>query len=238
MYQYMMYHKVGCSVQISTHPLFWPRFQQAWLLFDLPVLNFRHPILIHSQDWTWSLYSPVQTKNIEIPLRYHWNTIEIPLRYHWDTIDMPVLLALMILEWPTSTPEDAEDAGGERCGATLSRYVCNFAIRDAQYRTLAKRHSKTQNPRASTIWEATLGGKPPSWVARYVICTYIYIYINRYTNIRIYIYTIYIYICIWKLAILAMDKKHLFHTVTVNDTWYTNINWGFSSMRDYQMVLA
>ena len=35
-----------------------------------------------------------------------------------------------------------------------------------------------------------------------------------------------------------MDKKHLFHTLTVICTWYTNNNWGFSSMQDYQRVFG
>ena len=41
-----------------------------------------------------------------------------------------------------------------------------------------------------------------------------------------------------RLAILAMDKKHLFHTFTVICPWYTNNSWGFSSMQNYQRVFG
>ena len=217
---------MGCSVQISTHPLFRSRFHQAWLMFD-PHINFRHPILIRSQDWTWSLHTYTTNKNhlyhwytIDISLIYHWYTIDIPLIYHWYACPVDSHDRFLTIQF--FPPEDAEDSGGEQCGATLSRYVCNFAIRDAQYRTSAIPRFKNWGSPAAPL-EATLGGKPPHrvWVA-------------RYDDINI------IYMCVYvrRLAILAMDKKHLFHTFTVICPWYTNNSWGFSSMQNYQRVFG
>ena len=143
---------MGCSVQISTHPLFRSRFHQAWLMFDLHI-NFRHPILIRSQDWTWSLHTYTTNQNH----LYHWYTIDIPLIYHWYTCPVDSHDRFFMIQF--FPPEDAEDSGGEQCGATLSRYVCNFAIRDAQYRTSAIPRFKNWGSPAAPFENLRLGRK-------------------------------------------------------------------------------
>ena len=133
-----------------------------------------------TQSWSvvrieHDLYTPIQqTKiiyTIDIPLIYHWYTIDIPLIYHWYTIDIPLIYHwyacpvdshdrfFMIQFFP---PEDAEDSGGEQCGATLSRYVCNFAIRDAQYRTSAIPRFKHWGSPAAPFEKLRLGRKATS----------------------------------------------------------------------------
>ena len=166
---------MGCSVQISTHPLFRSRFHQAWLMFDLHI-NFRHPILIRSQDWTWSLHTYTTNKiiyTIDIPLIYHWYTIDIPLIYHWYTIDMHVLLTLMIdFSWSSSFLPRMQKIQVESNAEQLFRDMSATLLLE-MHSIVPRRYrdSNTEDPQPHHLRSYGLGGKPPHrvWVARYMM---------------------------------------------------------------------
>jgi hypothetical protein len=108
-----------------------------------------------TQSWSvvrieHDLYTPIQQTKIIY-------TIDIPLIYHWYTCPVDSHDRFFMIQF--FPPEDAEDSGGEQCGATLSRYVCNFAIRDAQYRTSAIPRFKNWGSPAAPFENLRLGRK-------------------------------------------------------------------------------